>query len=127
MFLFEKDLFHNIVSCLPNINKKVEFVEKCIKFVNIESYDLVRKFAWILSSLYFEKSLVTINEDNINQAMFEIQQAKYFFEQYNHFTNQIVVNPILTKEKFLKKQGFLSVDTFTVHCQQIEQSEQELA
>jgi hypothetical protein len=44
---------------MPTINKKVEFFEKCIKIVNIESYDLVRKLAWVLSKLYYQKSLGT--------------------------------------------------------------------
>jgi len=59
LFLFENNLMKNITELMPNIQKKVEFYEKCIKLVYIESYDLVRKFAWVLSKLYYKKSLGT--------------------------------------------------------------------
>jgi hypothetical protein len=80
LFLFENDLLKKITQYMPTIDKKVEFFEKCIKIVNIESYDLVRKLAWVLSKLYYTKSLGTQSQHNINQSMFEIQQALYFFE-----------------------------------------------
>ena len=72
LFLFENELLKNITDFVPDINKKVEFYEKCIKLVYIESFDLVRKFAWILSKLYNKKSLGTHTKKNINQAMYEI-------------------------------------------------------
>lgn len=127
LFLFENELLKNITDNLPSIDKRVEFYEKCIKIVNIESYDLVRKFAWILSKLYYQKSLGTQSQKNINQSMFEIQQALYFFEQYNHFTNQIVMNPVLTKANFLKQSVFISLDAFQIHSQRLSGQETMLA
>lgn len=72
LFLFDDELLNKILSHMNTLGQRIEFVEKCIKLVNIESFDLVRKFAWTLSSMYFDKSLESQLYNNINQAMFEI-------------------------------------------------------
>ena len=53
MFLFEDTFMKNICELIPTMEKKIQFFEKCIKTVNVESLDVVRKLAWVLSKLYF--------------------------------------------------------------------------
>ena len=65
---------------MSSAKDKTDLFEKMLRKVNVDNLDLVRKFAWVLSKLYYQQSLVTMNNMNINQAMFEIQQALYYID-----------------------------------------------
>ena len=58
-FLFEDHFLKNLSDPITAVAAKIQFMEKILNQVHDLNLDLVRKLSWILSKLYYSKSLAT--------------------------------------------------------------------
>ena len=63
-FIFNDHFLKNLLQQIPSTQYRIQFIEKAFNSVNQLNLDLFRRFAWVLSKLYYKKSLSSQNVQN---------------------------------------------------------------
>ena len=56
-FLFQDNFLKNLIEPLQGLDRKIEFLEVLENHLFDVNFDFIRKITWILSKLYYKKSI----------------------------------------------------------------------
>lgn len=85
-FLVQDKFLKNLISPEPSLTKKIQFYVRLINAIHKDHVDFYRQLCWILSKLYYKKSVHSQNTQNLELSMGEIRSAVFYFEQYQQYS-----------------------------------------
>lgn len=94
-FLVQDKFLKNLIAPEPSLTKKIQFYSSLMINLHRDHLEFQRQLCWILSKLYYKKSVHSQNTQNLDHSLGEIRNSIFYFEQYINNTNLIKQNRIL--------------------------------